>query len=128
MSVTARSAKVLPGTPREQHDDAINRDDPANTAGAADTRDIDRRSLGAQRTFYDASGKVVGRSATDGAGTTTNYDSRGWFRQPRNPISDLPSSAVGHRAMSKKCGQERTYLDESTPQETQIISTMRHSA
>ena len=30
-----------------------------------------------QRTFYDASGKVVGRSATDSQGTTTNYDSRG---------------------------------------------------
>jgi YD repeat-containing protein len=30
-----------------------------------------------QRTFYDASGKVVGRSATDSQGTVTNYDSRG---------------------------------------------------
>ena len=30
-----------------------------------------------QRTFYDAGGKVVGRSATDSAGTTTNYDSCG---------------------------------------------------
>jgi YD repeat-containing protein len=30
-----------------------------------------------QRTFYDASGKVVGRSATDSQGSTTNYDSRG---------------------------------------------------
>ncbi len=30
-----------------------------------------------QRTFYDAGGKVVGRSATDSQGTTTNYDSRG---------------------------------------------------
>ncbi len=28
------------------------------------------------RTFYDASGKVVGRSATDSRGTTTNYDSK----------------------------------------------------
>jgi YD repeat-containing protein len=80
-----------------------------------------------QRTFYDASGKVVGRSATDSVGTTTNYDSRGRVRQPRNPISDLPSSAVGHRTMSEKCGHERTGLDESTPRETQIISTMRHS-
>ena len=30
-----------------------------------------------QRTFYDASGKIVGRSSTNSAGTTTNYDSRG---------------------------------------------------
>jgi YD repeat-containing protein len=30
-----------------------------------------------QRTFYDSSGKVVGRSSTDSQGTTTNYDSRG---------------------------------------------------
>jgi YD repeat-containing protein len=30
-----------------------------------------------QRTFYDSSGKVVGRSATDSNGTVTNYDSRG---------------------------------------------------
>jgi YD repeat-containing protein len=30
-----------------------------------------------QRTFYDARGNVVGRSATDSQGSTTNYDSRG---------------------------------------------------
>jgi YD repeat-containing protein len=30
-----------------------------------------------QRTFYDASGKVVGRSSTNSSGTTTFYDSRG---------------------------------------------------
>ena len=30
-----------------------------------------------QRTFYDASGNVVGRSATDSSGTVTNYDARG---------------------------------------------------
>ena len=30
-----------------------------------------------QRTFYDASGKVAGRSATDSQGTVTNYASRG---------------------------------------------------
>jgi YD repeat-containing protein len=30
-----------------------------------------------QRTFYDASGKVVDRSATDNQGSTTFYDSRG---------------------------------------------------
>ena len=30
-----------------------------------------------QRTFYDSSGKVVGRSASDSSGTTTNYDARG---------------------------------------------------
>lgn len=30
-----------------------------------------------QRTFYDSSGKVVGRSSTDSAGTVTNYDGRG---------------------------------------------------
>jgi YD repeat-containing protein len=30
-----------------------------------------------QRTFYDASGKVVGRSSTDSSGTVTNYDARG---------------------------------------------------
>jgi YD repeat-containing protein len=27
-----------------------------------------------QRTFYDAGGKVVGRSSTDSSGTVTNYD------------------------------------------------------
>ena len=30
-----------------------------------------------QRTFYDASGKVFGRSANDSQGTRTIYDSRG---------------------------------------------------
>jgi YD repeat-containing protein len=30
-----------------------------------------------QRTFYDARGNVVGRSATDSQGATTNYDARG---------------------------------------------------
>ena len=30
-----------------------------------------------QRTLYDARGNVVGRSATDSQGTTTNYDSSG---------------------------------------------------
>ena len=30
-----------------------------------------------QRTFDDAGGKVVGRSATDSSGAVTNYDSRG---------------------------------------------------
>jgi YD repeat-containing protein len=30
-----------------------------------------------QRSFYDASGKVVGRSSTDPSGTVTNYDARG---------------------------------------------------
>ena len=29
------------------------------------------------RTFYDSSGKVVGRSSTDSAGTITNYDRSG---------------------------------------------------
>ena len=36
-----------------------------------------------QRTLDDASGKVVGRSATDSQGTVTNYDSRGGH-QPRD--------------------------------------------
>ena len=30
-----------------------------------------------RRTFYNSSGKVVGRSATDSSGTVTNYDARG---------------------------------------------------
>jgi YD repeat-containing protein len=30
-----------------------------------------------QRTFYDSRGNVVGRSATNSGGTTTNYDARG---------------------------------------------------
>ena len=30
-----------------------------------------------QRTFYDPSGKVVGRSSTSSGGATTNYDARG---------------------------------------------------
>jgi len=30
-----------------------------------------------QRTFYDSSGKVVGRSSTDSQGSTTTYDARG---------------------------------------------------
>ena len=30
-----------------------------------------------QRTFYDARGNVVGRSATDSSGAVTNYDARG---------------------------------------------------
>jgi YD repeat-containing protein len=34
-------------------------------------------ALAQQRTLHDASGKVVGRSATDSGGTVTNYDSRG---------------------------------------------------
>jgi YD repeat-containing protein len=32
---------------------------------------------GQQRTFYDARGNVVGRSAADSQGTVTNYDARG---------------------------------------------------
>ena len=30
-----------------------------------------------QRTFYDARGNVVGRSATDSSGAVMNYDARG---------------------------------------------------
>jgi len=30
-----------------------------------------------QRTYYDASGRVVGRAATDNQGTVTTYDSQG---------------------------------------------------
>ena len=30
-----------------------------------------------QRTYYDSSGKVIGRSSTDSQGTTTSYDFRG---------------------------------------------------
>jgi YD repeat-containing protein len=30
-----------------------------------------------QRTFYDSSGNVTGRSATDSSGAVTNYDARG---------------------------------------------------
>jgi hypothetical protein len=32
------------------------------------------------RTFYDASGKIVGRSSTDSQGTVTTYDARGGDR------------------------------------------------
>ena len=34
-------------------------------------------ALAQQRTFYDSSGKVVGRSSTNSSGTVTNYDARG---------------------------------------------------
>ena len=37
-----------------------------------------------QRTYYDASGKVVGRSASDSSGTTTNYDARGRVISPES--------------------------------------------
>ena len=30
-----------------------------------------------QRTYYDATGRSIGRSTTDSQGTTTNYDARG---------------------------------------------------
>jgi YD repeat-containing protein len=40
----------------------------AMTTGAASAQ---------QRTFYDSSGKVVGRSATDSQGTVTTYDASG---------------------------------------------------
>ena len=30
-----------------------------------------------QRTFYDSSGRVVGRSSTSSSGAVTNYDNRG---------------------------------------------------
>jgi YD repeat-containing protein len=30
-----------------------------------------------QRSYYDASGRSLGRSSTDSAGTVTNYDARG---------------------------------------------------
>jgi YD repeat-containing protein len=30
-----------------------------------------------QRTFYDSSGRVTGRSSTDSQGSVTNYDARG---------------------------------------------------
>jgi YD repeat-containing protein len=47
-----------------------------------------------QRTFYDARGSVVGRSATDSQGTTTNYDSRG-------------------RVISREAATSKTIYDES---------------
>jgi YD repeat-containing protein len=34
-------------------------------------------ALAQQRTLYDASGRVVGRSSIDSSGTVTNYDARG---------------------------------------------------
>jgi YD repeat-containing protein len=34
-------------------------------------------AMAEQRTFFDAGGNVVGRSATDSQGTTTNYDAKG---------------------------------------------------
>ena len=51
----------------------------ALTTGAASAQspDLSRGTTGQQRTFYDSRGNVVGRSATDSQGTTTNYDARG---------------------------------------------------
>jgi YD repeat-containing protein len=43
------------------------------------------------RTFYDSSGKVVGRSATDSSGTTTNYDARG-------KVTSRETTSASHRS------------------------------
>jgi YD repeat-containing protein len=72
--IRATGVPVGPPDNREQHDDAINRDDPADAAGSADARDA---ASAQQRTFYGAGGKVFGRSTTDSSGAVTNYDSRG---------------------------------------------------
>jgi hypothetical protein len=95
--IRATGAPVGPPDNREQHDDAINRDDPADAAGSADARDADRRSLGAtahvlrrrrqgvwtldhrqQRavTNYDSRGRVISRETTSG-NQTTIYDAPG---------------------------------------------------
>jgi YD repeat-containing protein len=41
-----------------------------------------------QRTFYDAGGKVVGRSSTDGSGMVTNYDARGRVTSRETPAGN----------------------------------------
>ena len=41
-------------------------------------------ALAQQRTYYDAGGKVVGRSSTDSQGTTTHYDRSGRVVGPRD--------------------------------------------
>jgi YD repeat-containing protein len=73
-SRTGRPVLLVGGGRARPPDDKHHDQDPARPA---DARDDDRRSVGAVPHVYDTSGKVVGRSATDSAGTVTNYDARG---------------------------------------------------
>ena len=46
-----------------------------------------------QRTFYDASGKVFGRSSMDSQGTVTTYDARGKVISRESTTGNTTASA-----------------------------------
>jgi hypothetical protein len=58
-----------------------------------------------QRTFYDSSGKVFGRSSTDSQGTVTTYDARGKSSaaSPR-PATRRPAQAAVQTVTEKGNG------------------------
>jgi hypothetical protein len=60
-------------------------------------------ALAQSRSFYNASGRSVGRSSTDSSGTITNYDVRGKVNQPRGDDrqhdDDLRCRRPQHRAV-----------------------------
>ena len=50
------------------------------------------------RTFYDSSGKVVGRCSTSSSGTVTNYDARGHVA---SAPEDLRRQQITHRTAER---------------------------
>lgn len=58
-----------------------------------------------QRTFYDSSGKVVGRAATDGQGSTTLYDAGG---RVAGRTSKSGETTTLYDAAGRKVGQTGT--------------------
>jgi YD repeat-containing protein len=68
------------------------------------------------RTFYDASGNVVGRSATDSSGTVTNYDSPGRVIRCR-PSASITGPVTGPLADKiKQCPSAQIpYARETSP-------------
>ena len=67
-----------------------------------------------QRTFYNLSGKVIGRSSTDSQGTVTNYDATGKVisraTTKRQNQDDLRCRWPGDRARDDEPLRRRTAL------------------
>jgi YD repeat-containing protein len=61
-------------------------------------------ALSQQRTLYDVSGRVIGRSATDSQGTTTHYDASG--RVTGRSSTDSGGTTKIYDAPGRKIGTE----------------------
>jgi len=59
-----------------------------------------------QRTYYDASGKSLGRSTTDSQGTVTNYDARG--RVISRAQTDSQGTTTVYNAAGRNVGRFTT--------------------